>query len=92
MYWAVYLGGPRWDSDAKSCYSGCHITAVQQRAVFDPKKVVDVRKWIEESDPDISEIEKRLDTLAAVPKPHSGKGNEENLNALYSELEQLIKQ
>ena len=64
MYWAVYVGGPRWKTVSfMSPSHGRYPASVEEKTLvswtpqYDGESPEDVARWIEENDPSLSEIE-----------------------------------
>lgn len=75
MYTAVYVAGPRWasnepsDPSCRNCHAGSS-TSSKWTPSYDKGKVEQIREWIEEKNPDLSEIESKLDVAIKNPGPH----------------------
>lgn len=72
MYLAVYVAGPRWSSNAKSCYSSCHASTAPKAPdvwtpTFDQADVERLQKWILGQDPSLEEIEQQADAIISGP-------------------------
>lgn len=73
MYMAVYAQGPRWEPKQGSrCYDSCHAAAssLEWRPVVSENDLRPVVEWIEQNDPDLPEIEQRVDAATKKPGPH----------------------
>jgi Protein of unknown function (DUF1353) len=73
MYMAVYAQGPRWEpKEGSRCYNSCHAAApsLAWRPVVSENDLRPVVEWIEQNDPDLPEIEQRVDAATKKPGPH----------------------
>jgi hypothetical protein len=72
LYAAVYAGGWRWEPRTSSCYRSCH--AASTMLAWQPDITLDelrpVLDWLRESNPDLDEIEQRVDAAIPRPGPH----------------------
>ena len=73
MYMAVYAEGPRWEPKQSSrCYNSCHAAAasLKWKPVDIEMDVHAVVEWIDQTNPALEEIEKRVDAATKRPGPH----------------------
>jgi hypothetical protein len=72
LYAAVYAGGWRWEPRTSSCYRSCHAAATMLawRPDVTAAELQPVIEWLRESDPDLEEIERRVDAATPRPGPH----------------------
>jgi hypothetical protein len=72
LYATVYAGGWRWEPRTSSCYRSCHAAATMLAWQPDvtPAELQPVIEWLREADPDLEEIEHRVDAATPRPGPH----------------------
>lgn len=72
IYAAVYATGPRWETRDSSCFRTCHsnLLTLAWKPQVEPEIVRPVLEWIRAQDPDIEQIERRLNAVVLKPGPH----------------------
>jgi hypothetical protein len=72
LYMAVYAGGWRWEPRESSCYKSCHAGAalLSWQPDVTLSELAPVADWLQQTDPSLEEIEKRVDTAVKRPGPH----------------------
>ena len=72
LYLAVYAGGWRWEVPGSSCYASCHASAAS--LAWKPAATQDELRplvaWINEADPGLEDIERKVDGAIRKPGPH----------------------
>jgi len=72
LYMAVYAGGWRWEPRGSSCYKSCHAGAalLSWQPDVTLSELAPVVDWLQQGDPSLEEIEKRVDAAVKRPGPH----------------------
>ena len=72
LYLAVYAGSWRWEVPGSSCYASCHASAAS--LAWKPAVTQDELRplvaWINEADPGLEDIERKVDSSIRKPGPH----------------------
>ena len=72
LYLAVYAGGWRWEVSGSSCYASCHASAASLawKPAATQEELRPLVAWIQETDPGLEDIERKVDNSIRKPGPH----------------------
>jgi hypothetical protein len=72
MYAALYAAGLRWEMPGSSCFGSCHAAApsLTWKPQTEEEDVRPVLEWVRRTNPNLEEIDKRVDAAVKKPGPH----------------------
>jgi hypothetical protein len=72
MYMTLYGAGLRWEMAGSSCYRGCHaaVVSLTWKPAVEDLDFTPIIEWIRQAQPDLPQIDERLDAMIKKPGPH----------------------
>lgn len=74
MYMTLHAEGPRWETkEGSHCYRSCHAAASMlawRPVIGDEADLHPIVEWIERDDPELGDIDRRVDGITKRPGPH----------------------